>query len=158
MTNDLKSSTIADLDESLDGRVIRPGQPGYDDARQVFYGGHDLRPAIVVRAASDDDVARTIGLARETGLELAVRSGGHSGAGHGSTDGGIQLDLADMNGLEIDVARTDRVGRVRDSPPRSTRWRPALTVSRPGSGTPARSASAGSRWEAASGSSFASTA
>ena len=84
MTNDLKTSTIANLDESLDGRVIRPGEPGYDEARQVFYGGHDLRPAIIVRAASDDDVARTIGLARETGLELAVRSGGHSGAGHGS--------------------------------------------------------------------------
>ncbi len=111
MTNDLKSSTIANLDESLDGRVIRPGQPGYDEARQVFYGGHDLRPAIVVRAASDDDVARTIGLARETGLELAVRSGGHSGAGHSSTDGGIQLDLADLRGLEIDVAgRTAWVG------------------------------------------------
>jgi len=111
MTNDLKSSTIANLDESLDGRVIRPGEPGYDEARQVFYGGHDLRPAIVVRAASDDDVARTIGLARETGLEIAVRSGGHSGAGHSSTDGGIQLDLVDMRGLEIDVAgRTAWVG------------------------------------------------
>ncbi len=104
MTKELKSSTIANLEGSLHGRVIRPGQPGYDEARQVFYGGHDLRPAIVVRAAADEDVARTIELARETGLELAVRSGGHSGAGHSSTDGGIQLDLANMRGLEIDVA------------------------------------------------------
>src|SRR4029077_20992864 len=80
MADDLKTSTIANLDESLDGRVIRPGDPGYAEARQVFYGGHDLRPAIIVRASSDDDVARTVGLARDSGLELAVRSGGHSGA------------------------------------------------------------------------------
>ncbi len=111
MADDLKTSTIANLDESLDGRVIRPGDPGYDEARKVFYGGHDLRPAVIVRATSDDDVARTVGLARDSGLELAVRSGGHSGAGHGSTDGGVQLDLAEMRGLEIDVeARTAWVG------------------------------------------------
>jgi FAD/FMN-containing dehydrogenase len=111
MTNDLKPSTIANLDEALDGRVIRPDDPGYDQARQVFYGGHDLRPAIVVRAAGDDDVARTLRFATETGLELAVRSGGHSGAGHGSTEGGIQLDLAELRELDIDVdGRTAWVG------------------------------------------------
>ena len=58
MTNDLSSSMVHDLDASLDGRVIRPDEPGYDEARQVFYGGHDLHPAIVVRAASDDDIVR----------------------------------------------------------------------------------------------------
>ena len=85
------------------GPVISPDDPTYDEARQVFAGGVDRWPSVIVRVADADDVARGIALARETGLELAVRSGGHSPAGHGVSDGGIVLDLADMRGLEIDV-------------------------------------------------------
>jgi FAD/FMN-containing dehydrogenase len=69
----------------------------------VFYGGFDRRPAVIVRAADSDDVSRVITLARETGLELAIRSGGHSIPGHSTTEGGIVLDLGDLDGLEIDV-------------------------------------------------------
>jgi FAD/FMN-containing dehydrogenase len=69
----------------------------------VFYGAADCRPAVIVKVANATDVARVVSLARETGLELAVRSGGHSGAGHSTTDGGIVLDLADMKAIEIDV-------------------------------------------------------
>ena len=87
----------------LNGRVIAPGEPGYDEGRTVFYGGIDRRPAAIVRAADTDDVSRAIALARETGLELAVRSGGHSIPGHSTTEGGIVLDLGDLDGLEIDV-------------------------------------------------------
>ncbi|MGH2492872.1 MAG: FAD-binding oxidoreductase, partial [Candidatus Limnocylindria bacterium] len=76
----------------------------YDAARTVFRGGVDKRPALIVRVADAEDVARVIALARETGLELAVRSGGHSSAGHCVTEGGIVLDLSAMKGLEIDVA------------------------------------------------------
>jgi FAD/FMN-containing dehydrogenase len=95
----------------LNGRLIAPGEPGYDEGRTVFYGGIDRRPAVIVRAASADDVARAIALARETGVELAVRSGGHSIPGHSTTDGGIVLDLRDLSGLEIDVeGRTAWVG------------------------------------------------
>ena len=82
---------------------MTPGEPGYDEGRTVFYGGIDRRPAAIVRAADADDVSRAIALARETGVELAVRSGGHSIPGHSTTDGGIVLDLRDLNGLEIDV-------------------------------------------------------
>jgi FAD/FMN-containing dehydrogenase len=95
--------SIPQLRAVFNGRVIAPDDAGYDEARAVFYGGIDRRPAIIVRVADATDVARVIGLARETGLELAVRSGGHSGAGHGTTDGGIVLDLRDMKGLEINV-------------------------------------------------------
>ena len=95
----------------LNGRLIAPGEPGYDEGRTVFYGGFDRRPAVIVRAASADDVSRAIALARETGVELAVRSGGHSIPGHSTTEGGIVLDLRDLNGLEIDVeGRTAWVG------------------------------------------------
>jgi FAD/FMN-containing dehydrogenase len=90
------------LAAAVDGRIITPGDPAYDRARTVFYGGFDRRPAVIVRPTDASDVSQVVSLARETGLELAVRSGGHSIAGHSTTDGGIVLDLADMNALEID--------------------------------------------------------
>ena len=93
------------LRAAVDGRVITPGDAGYDRARSLFYGGADRRPAVIVRPAGPSDVSQVVSLARETGLELAVRGGRHSLAGHGTTDGGIVLDLADMNALEIDPER-----------------------------------------------------
>jgi FAD/FMN-containing dehydrogenase len=66
-------------------------------------GAIDRRPAVIVKVADADDVEAVVRLARETGLELAVRSGGHSGAGHSVTEGGIVLDLSDLKGLDIDV-------------------------------------------------------
>ena len=71
----------------INGRVITPDDPDYDEARRVFFGTIDRRPAMIVRAADAADVARVIALARETGPELAVRSGGHSPAGHGVVRG-----------------------------------------------------------------------
>ena len=91
------------LGKDIEGRVIAPADPDYDDARSVFYGGFDRRPAVIVRVASDADVVRVIAEARETGLELAVRSGGHSLVGHSVTEGGIVLDLSEMQALEIDA-------------------------------------------------------
>jgi FAD/FMN-containing dehydrogenase len=89
----------------LRGRVIGPDHPDYDDARTVFYGRFDRRPELIVRAADAADVARVIALARESGLALAVRSGGHSLAGHGVADGGLVLDLSEMKALDIDPER-----------------------------------------------------
>jgi FAD/FMN-containing dehydrogenase len=99
------SSTSTLLADGLQGRVIEPGHPDYDEARTVFNGAIDRRPSAIVKVANTDDVARVIAHARERGLELAVRSGGHSGAGHGVTDGGIVLDLSEMKALEIDPER-----------------------------------------------------
>src|SRR5512142_1184797 len=96
---------VSKLRSMFRGRVTMPDDPGYDQARSVFYGGIDRRPTLIVRAADAADVARTISLARETGLELAVRSGGHSPAGHSVLDEGIVLDLSDMRALTIDVER-----------------------------------------------------
>jgi FAD/FMN-containing dehydrogenase len=93
---------ISNLRANLNGNVIAPDDRAYDDARSVFFTGFDRRPAAIVRAANASDVARVVTLARETGAELAVRSGGHSRAGHGTSEGGIVLDLADMNAVEID--------------------------------------------------------
>jgi FAD/FMN-containing dehydrogenase len=96
--------SIAELRASLNGQVITPYDPGYDEARSVFYGAYNnRRPGVIVRPANADDVAHVVLLARESVVELAVRSGGHSLAGHSTTEGGILLDLSSLKGLEIDV-------------------------------------------------------
>jgi FAD/FMN-containing dehydrogenase len=96
----------AQLVDNLPGRVISPDDPEYDQARTVFYGGFDdRRPAAIVRPKEAADVSRVIAFARDTGLELAVRGGGHSLAGHGVSDGGVVLDLSEMRALEIDADR-----------------------------------------------------
>jgi FAD/FMN-containing dehydrogenase len=103
---------------TLDGPVILSGDDAYDAARQVWNRAVDRRPAAVVRCGGADDIVRGLEFARTHGLPLAVRSGGHSQAGHGSCDGGIVLDVGGMRGIEIDVAgRIARVAsgaRVRD--------------------------------------------
>jgi FAD/FMN-containing dehydrogenase len=95
--------STAQLADRVNGRVIAPDDSDYDRARRVFSGAIDRRPAVIIRVADTYDVARVIEMARETGLELAVRSGGHSGAGHGVSEGGIVLDLSELRALEIDV-------------------------------------------------------
>jgi FAD/FMN-containing dehydrogenase len=95
------------LRAAVRGRVIGPEDEDYDAARTVFYGGIDKRPAAIVRVADERDVAAVIATARRNDLELAVRSGGHSGSGHGVSEGGLVIDLADLRAIEIDpVART----------------------------------------------------
>jgi FAD/FMN-containing dehydrogenase len=94
---------VPELRDVVAGRTIGPEDQGYDEARTPFYGGIDRRPAAVVRVAHPDDVARVVAIAGESGVELAVRSGGHSLAGHSVSDGGLVIDLSDMRALEIDV-------------------------------------------------------
>jgi FAD/FMN-containing dehydrogenase len=94
---------ILRLRAGLNGKVVGADDPGYDELRRVFFTGFDRRPAAIVRVADTADVARVVNLARETGAELAVRSGGHSRAGHGTSEGGIVLDLSAMNAVEIDA-------------------------------------------------------
>jgi len=94
--------SIPKLRKEFKDRVIAPGDPDYDRARTVFYGGTDKHPAVIVRVADTHDVVRVVNLARESGLELAVRSGGHSSAGHSVSEGGIVLDLSNMKDLQID--------------------------------------------------------
>lgn len=101
--SDPATLSIPHLRDSVKGRVIAPDDPDYDRARAVVNGAVDRRPAVIVKAADATDVIRVVSLARETGLELAVRSGGHSNAGHGTTDAGVVLDLSKRKGIEIDV-------------------------------------------------------
>jgi FAD/FMN-containing dehydrogenase len=95
--------SIQELRALFNGRVIAPDDPRYEGARTVFYGGIDRRPSAVVRVADAGDVSRLVSLAREIGFELAIRSGGHSVAGHSVTDDGIVLDLSAMKDLQINL-------------------------------------------------------
>jgi FAD/FMN-containing dehydrogenase len=102
-TTNSATLSIPQLRAGLRGRVIAPDDPDYDKARTVVFGEYDRRPGAIVRVANAADVARVITVARDTGVQLAVRSGGHSAAGHSTTDGGIVIDLRDMKALDIDV-------------------------------------------------------
>ncbi len=97
------TTSLEPLRDAIRGRVIGPDDPGYDQARTVFLGGVDRHPAAIVRVADSSDVAAAISFARESGMELAVRSGGHSSAAHCVSEGGIVIDLADMKRLDIDA-------------------------------------------------------
>jgi FAD/FMN-containing dehydrogenase len=106
------SETALDaLRQRIEGRVIVPSDPGYDEARRVWNGLIDRRPVAIVEAGSATDVAPTIRLASELGLPLAIRGGGHNVAGNGTVDEGIVLDLGRLNAVEVDPAsREVRVG------------------------------------------------
>jgi FAD/FMN-containing dehydrogenase len=93
------------------GQLIGPGDSGYDEARTVYNAMIDRRPALVARCTSAEDVSHVIGFARDHGLPLAVRGGGHHGAGLGVCDDGVVLDLSPLKDIEVDPgARTVRVG------------------------------------------------
>ena len=110
----------------------------------------DKHPAVIIRVEDANEVARVIQLARETGLELAVRSGGHSNAGHSTTEGGIVLDLSPMKAIEIDdTARTAWAQAWPDSPGAEPGGETSI-ASPSASGIPGRSGSAASPPAAAS--------
>jgi FAD/FMN-containing dehydrogenase len=94
---------IAMLASALRGRVIMPNSADYDAVRVGPIGNGDRLPAAVIRPRSAADVAAVINFARATDLEIAIRSGGHGTAAVGGTDGGILIDLRDLNGLEVDA-------------------------------------------------------
>ncbi len=95
------------LRTQLQGDLITPGAPEYDQARQIVSIVFDRHPAAIVRPASSEDVARAVRFAREWGMEIAVRSGGHSVAGHSVVDGALVIDVGAMREVQIDpVAST----------------------------------------------------
>nr|BFE70394.1 FAD-binding oxidoreductase [Actinoplanes digitatis] len=101
----LGEATLGELAEALRGELIRPDDPGYDEARSIWNGAHDRRPALIVRCHGVADVLKAVEFARSEGLPLAVRGGAHSIPGFSTVDDGLVLDLSPMNGIRVDPAR-----------------------------------------------------
>ena len=102
-----RPAEIAELRALLPAQVVAPGDTQYDNARAVAVDVADSQPAAVVRPTSADEVAQAIKFARMHGFDIAVRSGGHSGAGHGTVDRGIVIDLRGLTTVSVDPkART----------------------------------------------------
>ena len=91
-----------ELRQAFSGQVLVPDQSGYDEARRVFNGLIDRRPAAIARCASTADVVKAVAVAREHELLVAVRGGGHSVVGLGTCDDGIVIDLGGLKSITID--------------------------------------------------------
>ncbi len=110
MTRTVRRDVTA-LREVVGGAVLLPDDDGYDEARSVYNGDIDRRPAVVVRCVGPDDVAAALAFAQESGLEVAVRGGGHGYWGAAVPEGGLMVDLSRIDHVVVDPdARRARVG------------------------------------------------
>ncbi|MDP2480220.1 MAG: FAD-binding oxidoreductase [Candidatus Palauibacterales bacterium] len=105
------AATMESLRKRVRGPIITADDEGYDQARAVYNAMHDRHPRVIVQALDEADVMASVNFAREAGLELAVRGGGHSAPGYGTCDDGVVLDLRAIRNVRVDPqARTARVG------------------------------------------------
>ena len=95
---------IGELRADFRGSLLLSGDPAYEERRRVWNGAIDRHPAVIARCAGVEDVTRTVTFARERGLRLAVRGGGHNVAGNAVCDGGVVLDLSGMRAIRVDPA------------------------------------------------------
>ena len=108
-TGQVSPEAVAALYEVFRGELIGSGDPGYDAARRVWNGNIDRHPALVACCRGVADVRHAVRFAREQGLLVSVRGGGHSAPGYGTNDGGLVIDLSAMKGIRVDPeARTAR--------------------------------------------------
>lgn len=146
------------LGERFGDRLILPDHPGYDDARRVFNGMIDRRPAAIARCATAADVAAALRFGQDGGLLVAVRGGGHSCPGYAVRDDGLVIDLKPMKGIRVDAARRRAYvgggvtwGELDPARRRTASPSPAGASRRPASpGSPSAAAAAGSSARSAS--------
>src|SRR5437667_2870302 len=103
--------SVEGLVSAVKGRVVEPRAPDYDESRALYNAMIDKRPAAIAYCADETDVAAAVRYGVEHGLRIAVRAGGHNGAGLGSVDDGLVIDLSAMSAIEVDPsAKMARVG------------------------------------------------
>ena len=101
-TTTLDGALVADLAGRVSGSVLGPQDAAYDEVRAVHNGLIDRRPALIVRCHNAADVVAALAVAREAGLEVSVRGGGHNVAGRAVTDGGVMIDLSELKSISVD--------------------------------------------------------
>jgi FAD binding domain/Berberine and berberine like len=105
------NQTLSALAQGFRGDLLSPADAGYEEARKLYNGMIDKRPRVIARCADVADVIAAVNFGRDNGLLIAIRGGGHNGAGLGSVNDGLVIDLSAMKGVRVDpVARTARVG------------------------------------------------
>src|SRR5256714_6642266 len=102
---ELQERAISDLRKRLSGPLIVCGDAGYDEARTIWNRMIDRRPALIARCAGTDDVVTALRFAREHGLLISVRGGGHNVTGNAVCDGGLMIDLSPMKSAHVDPRR-----------------------------------------------------
>src|SRR5437868_10022329 len=115
----MATPTVTGLEGAVRGRVVTRADGEYDDARALFNAMIDKHPAGIAYCVDEQDVAAAIAFARERGLRIAVRGGGHNGAALGSVDDGLVTDLPAIDAVELDPPA--RIVRARGGAPRSPR-------------------------------------
>ena len=107
----LSETAIKEFGESLRGELILPADPGYDDARKVYNGMIDKKPAIIAKCFDVADVITSVNFGRENNLLISVRGGGHNAGGLGICDNGLVIDLSQIRYTHVDPkTKTIRVG------------------------------------------------
>jgi hypothetical protein len=108
-SREMASISTNDMRMRFRGALVRPGEEGYDEARRIWNGAIDRRPALIARCAGADDVVEAVRFARARELLISVRGGGHAVAGHAVCDGGVMIDLSLMKAVRLDPeSRTAR--------------------------------------------------
>jgi FAD/FMN-containing dehydrogenase len=103
MAHVLGDATVSELEGTLTGSVVRPGDKDYEEARHIWNHAIDKKPALIVRAKTTDDVVKAVRFATSEGLPIAVRGGAHSVAGFSTCDDGVVIDLSELNSVEVDA-------------------------------------------------------
>src|SRR5262245_14817156 len=104
------AAAVKELSSSFSGRLLLPGDAGYDDARRIHNGLIDKKPAVIAQCRGTADISDAVKLAKAHSLKVSVRGGGHNVAGLAVNDGGLMIDLSLMRSVTVDVAnRTARV-------------------------------------------------
>src|SRR3954464_12626171 len=94
-------AAVEQLTEAMRGEVLTPGSAGYDEARAVWNGMYDRKPAVIARCVGVADVMKAVDFARRNAREVAVRGGGHSANGYSTCDDGLVIDLSPMKGIRV---------------------------------------------------------
>ncbi len=110
MTKSIDTERFRTYADSFEGQLVLPDAEGYDDARKVWNGLIDRRPALIARCANADDVVRSVRFARESNLLVSVRGGGHHVAGYAVCDEGMMIDMSAMRQVTVDPGA--RIARV----------------------------------------------